>query len=135
MNQYLRGNLIIKPLCAELYHERDIYGRMDPYVKVTLGAQTFKTRTANNQPVNPKWGDALEFRVTSEKEASVSLWDKDTGSRDDFLGETKIPITPVILSKEPVSDWFPINRKDKCTGRVLVSFEFFPQKQQGYAIE
>ena len=41
----MEGTLIIKPTCAKLKYDTEIFGKMDPYAILTIGTQTQKTRT------------------------------------------------------------------------------------------
>lgn len=105
---------------------------MDTYCKINLGGETFQTRTANDQGKTPQWKDALEFRLSGEQTFKVSLWDKDIGGKDDFLGEAVIPILPEMLGKRGYTDWYNLVKKGKSGGKIQLMYEFYSANQQGY---
>ena len=43
------------------------------------------------------------------------MYDKDFGTKDDFIGETLIPISE-ITSKRNVSEWYPVKKRGKDRG-------------------
>lgn len=55
------GTLLIKCINAKLTHDTETFGKMDPYVVVTIGGRKEKTRTHENGGKNPRWGETLRF--------------------------------------------------------------------------
>ena len=53
----MQGQLTVKPTCAKLKYDTEWFGRMDPYVILTLGTQTFKTHAAKDASKTPTWTD------------------------------------------------------------------------------
>ncbi|GAB4828752.1 Protein C2-DOMAIN ABA-RELATED 7 [Ancistrocladus abbreviatus] len=68
----------------------------DPYVLVTMGTQKLKTRTVKDN-CNPEWNDELTLAV-SDPDAPITLmvYDKDTFTKDDKMGEANIDIKPYL---------------------------------------
>ncbi|KAG8129456.1 hypothetical protein E2320_016152 [Naja naja] len=66
-----------------------IKGKSDPYVKVRLGGQKFRSRVIK-EDLNPRWSEIYEVIVsnTPGQEVEFDLYDKDV-DRDDFLGREK----------------------------------------------
>ena len=60
----------------------------------------------------------------------IALWDKDDGSKDDYICETNVSLLE-IFQKKTFSNWFPVARKGKPAGQVMIAFEFFPAGSQG----
>ena len=59
----------------------------DPYCKLSLGKEKFKSKS-KSETINPKWRESFDFNWYEEfdSELEVSVWDKDVGSKDDFMG-------------------------------------------------
>uniref|UniRef100_A0A8C6VD29 Extended synaptotagmin-1 n=1 Tax=Naja naja TaxID=35670 RepID=A0A8C6VD29_NAJNA len=100
-----------------------IKGKSDPYVKVRLGGQKFRSRVIK-EDLNPRWSEIYEVIVsnTPGQEVEFDLYDKDV-DRDDFLGRCKIPLKRVLISKF-VDEWLPL--EDVKSGRLHVKLECLP---------
>ncbi|KAL4316749.1 hypothetical protein HN51_070693 [Arachis hypogaea] len=68
----------------------------DPYVVIKMGKQKLKTRVIKRD-VNPEWNEDLTLSVV-DPHASVSLtiYDHDTFSKDDKMGDAEFEILPFI---------------------------------------
>ncbi|XP_063149752.1 extended synaptotagmin-1 isoform X2 [Candoia aspera] len=100
-----------------------IKGKSDPYVKVRLGGQKFRSRVIK-EDLNPRWSEIYEVIVSNipGQEVEFDLYDKDV-DRDDFLGRCKIPLKRVLSSKF-VDEWLPL--EDVKSGRLHVKLECLP---------
>lgn len=82
------GTLFIRCINAKLTHDTETFGRMDPYVKVTINGVTHKTQTHNSGGKNPRWEETLKFKLQgTEDEVHISVWDEDM-TKDDLVGDT-----------------------------------------------
>jgi Ca2+-dependent lipid-binding protein len=61
----------------------------DPYCKIALGKERYKSKHISNT-VNPKWRESFDFYWYEELDSilEMTLWDKDVG-KDDFMGRYK----------------------------------------------
>ena len=110
------GNLVIKPTCAKLKYDTEYFGKMDPYAILTIGNQTYKTHTANDAGKNPTWVESFTFNISSnDTQVYIKLYDKDWGSKDDFICEGSVSLMEV-MQKGQVSGWYPLTRKGKKAG-------------------
>ncbi|XP_074579972.1 protein C2-DOMAIN ABA-RELATED 3-like isoform X2 [Curcuma longa] len=74
---------------------RDATGS-DPYVVVRMGNQKLKTSVKKNN-VNPIWNEDLTLTVSNPLQpVKLVLYDKDTFSRDDKMGDAEIDIEPFV---------------------------------------
>ncbi|GER37287.1 calcium-dependent lipid-binding family protein [Striga asiatica] len=80
----------------------------DPYVILTLGSQSMKTRVIKNN-LNPVWNESLMLSIPeSIPPLKLLVYDKDTFSTDDFMGNAEIDIQP-LLSAAKASESSSIN--------------------------
>ncbi|OIV99113.1 hypothetical protein TanjilG_32372 [Lupinus angustifolius] len=70
----------------------------DPYVILSLGHQSVKTRVIKNN-LNPVWNESLMLSIPENiPPLKVLVYDKDTFSTDDYMGEAEIDIQPLVLA-------------------------------------
>ena len=88
-------------------------GKSDPYAIVTVGNQTFKTRTIDND-LNPKWNEFYEAVVqsASSQRVRVELYDEDPGNADDELGRVSLELDDV-RAKGMIDAWYPLEGAEK----------------------
>ncbi|KAF7834540.1 protein C2-DOMAIN ABA-RELATED 4 [Senna tora] len=68
----------------------------DPYVVVRAGKQRLKTRIIKKD-VNPEWNEDLTLSVTDpERPIKLTVYDHDTFSKDDKMGDAEFEIGPFI---------------------------------------
>ena len=126
------GQLIISVHKAKDIEKKGMFGKADPYVKLTLGKETTKFETVKNN-YNPEWDFKAIFDVdhnTSDK-LTIEVFDDDFG-KDDSLGNTFLDVIAVQKNKQLLNKWIPL---EKCkSGQILLSAEFIPAaivKEQG----
>ncbi|CAI0374208.1 unnamed protein product [Linum tenue] len=93
----------------------DPNGLSDPYVKLQLGKQRFKTKVVKKN-LNPTWGEEFSFKVEDLKEELViCVLDEDKYFNDDFVGQLKIPVSKVFDSenKSLGTSWYSLKPKTK----------------------
>ena len=123
------GQLIIKPICAKLTYDTETFGSMDCYAKITVGGSTYKTDKAHDQGTNPNWEATFTFRVNGDQLAYVQIYDQDDGSADDFVGECQVELQQVYATRN-VNKWFPLTRKGRSSGQIMMNLEFYPDGGQ-----
>ncbi|XP_055806565.1 protein C2-DOMAIN ABA-RELATED 1-like [Solanum dulcamara] len=68
----------------------------DPYVVVSMGKEKLKTRVVKRN-VNPEWNEDLTLCIAEPiLPIKLQVYDKDTFSRDDNMGDAEIDIVPFI---------------------------------------
>ncbi|KAL9392060.1 hypothetical protein Peur_015980 [Populus x canadensis] len=82
----IRGvNLAVRDVCSS-----------DPYVVVKMGKQKLKTRVIKKN-INPEWNDDLTLSIVDPKlPVSIRVYDKDTFSLDDKMGDAEFDISQFI---------------------------------------
>ncbi|WMV41877.1 hypothetical protein MTR67_035262 [Solanum verrucosum] len=70
----------------------------DPYVILSLGSQSVKTRVIKNN-LNPVWNEKLMLSIPENvPPLKMLVYDKDTFTTDDFMGEAEIDIEPLVTA-------------------------------------
>uniref|UniRef100_A0AAZ3PA73 C2 domain-containing protein n=1 Tax=Oncorhynchus tshawytscha TaxID=74940 RepID=A0AAZ3PA73_ONCTS len=97
--QLWRGIVSISLIEAHDLQPMDANGFSDPYVKFRLGHQKYKSKTIP-KTLNPQWREQFDFHLYEEQGGfiDITVWDKDAGKKDDFMGRCSIDLSP--LSKE-----------------------------------
>ncbi|XP_071012110.1 multiple C2 and transmembrane domain-containing protein 1-like isoform X2 [Oncorhynchus clarkii lewisi] len=97
--QLWRGIVSISLIEAHDLQPMDANGLSDPYVKFRLGHQKYKSKTIP-KTLNPQWREQFDFHLYEEQGGfiDITVWDKDAGKKDDFMGRCSIDLSP--LSKE-----------------------------------
>ncbi|KAL5553213.1 hypothetical protein UlMin_040614 [Ulmus minor] len=68
----------------------------DPYVVINMGNQKLKTKVIKNN-CNPEWNDELTLSVSNlQTPITLTVYDKDTLTEDDKMGDAEIDIKPYI---------------------------------------
>ncbi|CAL9708204.1 unnamed protein product [Knipowitschia caucasica] len=97
--QLWRGIVSISLIEGRGLQPMDANGLSDPYAKFRMGHQKYKTKTMP-KTLNPQWREQFDFHLYEEQGGyvDVTVWDKDAGKKDDFMGRCTINLS--FLSKE-----------------------------------
>lgn len=123
--------LLVRVIEARDIPPMDPNGFSDPYVKLQLGKQRFKTKVVK-KCLNPSWCEEFAFRVDDLKEELlISVLDEDKYFNDDFVGQIKVPVSRVFDApdKSLGTAWYtlqPKNKKakNKDCGEILLTICF-----------
>jgi hypothetical protein len=106
-------------------------GKSDPYVKLQLGSQTFKSTCIQNA-LDPVWQPAqrYEFEVVHVQKdvLQISVFDQDTWNRDDLLGTVSVPVSRFeSQSDQVVSETLALEvpseyESQKCNATITLEF-------------
>ncbi|XP_046494977.1 extended synaptotagmin-3 isoform X2 [Equus quagga] len=119
------GVIRVHLLEAEKLAQKDnflgIRGKSDPYAKVSIGLQHFRSRTIYKN-LNPAWNEVFEFIVyeVPGQDLEVDLYDEDP-DKDDFLGSLQICLGDVMTNRV-VDEWFVLN--NTTSGRLHLRLEW-----------
>ncbi|XP_027185451.1 C2 and GRAM domain-containing protein At1g03370 [Coffea eugenioides] len=107
--------LLVRVIEARDIPPMDPNGFSDPYVKLQLGKQRFKTKVVK-KCLNPSWCEEFAFRVDDLKEELlISVLDEDKYFNDDFVGQIKVPISRVFDAPDNSlgTAWYTLQPKNK----------------------
>jgi len=120
------GTVVFRPLEAKFNEDNNWVMKMNPYCKIKVGHHTGKSSVSHHGGKNPQWTDAISLdRKHGEQFAKLKMKDKDRISRDDRIGEAKIPLD-VALAKGTSDQWFNLYHKDKVVGEIHIAIDFHP---------
>lgn len=128
--------LLVRVIEARNIPAMDPNGFSDPYVKLQLGKQRFKTKVVK-KCLNPSWCQDFTFKVDDMKEELImSVMDEDKYSIDDFIGQVKVPISRIFDTKDKSlgTTWYPLQPKNKksknkdYSGDILLTICFYQNK-------
>uniref|UniRef100_A0A3Q0QS38 Multiple C2 and transmembrane domain containing 1 n=1 Tax=Amphilophus citrinellus TaxID=61819 RepID=A0A3Q0QS38_AMPCI len=93
--QLWRGIVSIALIEGRNLSPMDPNGLSDPYVKFRLGPQKYKSKT-----LSPQWREQFDLHLYEETGGvlEITVWDRDTGRRDDFIGRCQLDLS--TLAKE-----------------------------------
>ncbi|AES64583.2 putative C2 domain, GRAM domain-containing protein [Medicago truncatula] len=123
--------LVVRVIEAMNLPPTDPNGLSDPYVRLQLGKQRFRTKVIKKS-LNPKWDEEFSFKVDDLKEELVvSVMDEDKFLIDDFVGQLKVPMSLVFDEeiKSLGTAWYSLQPKSKKTkykepGEIRLSVYF-----------
>eukprot|EP00004_Rigifila_ramosa_P004017 TRINITY_DN143_c0_g1_i8.p1 TRINITY_DN143_c0_g1~~TRINITY_DN143_c0_g1_i8.p1 ORF type:complete len:295 (-),score=52.98 TRINITY_DN143_c0_g1_i8:298-1140(-) len=120
------GRLQIQIVEGRNLRDKDLFGKMDPYVIVQLGNQKFRTKTHKNGGKSPSWNETFNFNVADNMVTMpivLTLMDDDIGA-DDFIGAISIPVNTLIL--KPFTDaWYTtLSKHNKPVGEIHTIVRF-----------
>uniref|UniRef100_A0A7S2ZXN9 C2 domain-containing protein n=1 Tax=Rhodosorus marinus TaxID=101924 RepID=A0A7S2ZXN9_9RHOD len=102
----------------------DLLDVPDPYCRVYLDdKQIMKTKHKKNDK-SPVWNEKTGVTLTGERQkVRFEVMDKDTLSRDDFVGEAVLEMEE-IESSGTVDRSLPLIRKGKQVGVIFIAVNF-----------
>jgi hypothetical protein len=125
------GSIIFKPIEANLTHNTDLIGKMNPYCAVNVGGTMFKGQVCKKGGKHPIWNDSITIpTIGTESTAIVDVMDKDRITHDDHIGSFVLDLTEV-QSLGQVSKWYPLSYKNKPAGEILIEAMFQPESSLG----
>jgi len=121
------GTFTFRPIQANLTHDTDWLGKMDPYCSYRVGATKIKGPVCRNGGKFPKWEDAtVNVPAPNDNSMVVDLMDKDKILHDGNIGTFVIDLLE-IQSRGRVSKWYPVYHHKKPAGEILMEAAFNPE--------
>merc|ERR1711915_1076329 len=118
------GQVKITVFKAKDIEKKGMFGKADPYVKLTLDNEKAKSATVKNNH-NPEWNFEAIFNISDKTSQNLNLavFDYDIG-KDDSLGSAVIDMRKLQEQQLLLNQWINL---DKCkSGEVLISADFIP---------
>lgn len=115
----------VSVVSARSLYDTNVFSKMDPYVKVTMGGQIYKTRTAKNQGKTPTWNQTFTFDYVGESTIRFQVFDNDVMS-DDYIGMADVALLPILSSPgRTYASEIELSRdKGKFAGNLRATIQF-----------
>ncbi|RLN05208.1 C2 and GRAM domain-containing protein [Panicum miliaceum] len=107
--------LTVRVIEARNLRAMDSNGFSDPYVKLQLGKQRFKTKVIKMN-LNPTWDQEFSFLVGDVRDVlKLDVYDEDILQMDDFLGQLRVPLEDVLAAEDLSlgTQWYQLLPKGK----------------------
>jgi serine/threonine-protein phosphatase 2B regulatory subunit len=101
-----------------------MFGKADPFAKVTVGQQSFTTKPVVGGGKNPVWDAEFSFEIKTEKEMVVEVLSKEEVGSDKFMGRFSVSILDWIASGGFDGDIDVLDMSDKNVGKMTLSVKF-----------
>lgn len=123
--------LLVRVIEAKNIPAMDPNGFSDPYVKLSLGKQKFRSKVVK-KCLNPSWCEEFAFRVDDLKEELIiSVLDEDKYFNDDFVGQIKFQVSQVFEANDKSlgTAWYTLQprhkkAKNRDCGQILLTICF-----------
>ncbi|KAK7929725.1 hypothetical protein WMY93_006120 [Mugilogobius chulae] len=98
-SQLWRGIVSIALIEGRNLTPMDPNGLSDPYARFRLGHQKYRSKTVP-KTLDPQWREQFDLHLYEEtgEVLEITVWDRDTGRRDDFIGRCQLDLS--TLAKE-----------------------------------
>lgn len=113
------GTFVFKPIEANLTHNTEWIGKMDPYCAFIVGNKRINTQVCKKGGKHPHWNDSVSIPITTESKITVELMDKDKITKDDHIGSFMIDLQEIETTGK-LSKWYPVYYKNKPAGEILL---------------
>lgn len=109
------GSVTIRVLNAQNLDNKGLLSKSDPYILLELGEQEVKTKHKDDT-LNPVWEEEFKMSVEADEQAvSLSLWDKNTVKKDNFMGYSYLLFDDCLQGQETRKT---VEVLGGCTGQV-----------------
>ncbi|KAJ0411663.1 hypothetical protein ATCC90586_004132 [Pythium insidiosum] len=116
--------LSVKVLRALDLKKLGLMDTADPYVKLTIGTQTYQTKVHEKGGKNPEFNESFEFSIATEKEMVVEVLDKEAGGNDRFMAQAKVDIVPWLAKGGFEGDLELLDAENQPGGKLAVVSKF-----------
>jgi len=112
------GTVVFKPIEANITHNTELIGKMDPYCLFHVGTQKIKGQVCRKGGKHPQWEDSIVIPITNQPTCVVDLKDKDI-LHDDKIGTFEVDLREVETQGR-LKKWYPLFYKEKPAGEILI---------------
>lgn len=115
--------LTIRPLCASLQHDVDLFGKQDPYCVITFGTQQWRSEICKSGGKTPAWNDEGTFVVQPGVDLiRFALFDDKLIGADKLIAEGVMPVDKILSFSSPFEEKIPVTFKTQPCGYLQLRF-------------
>lgn len=121
--------LIIRPKTGAFLKDYDTMGKMDPFIRITIGSEVLQTETAQNQGKNPVWKTPLNFKLTTAHYNQPDMvailfeaFDEDV-TTNEFIGKATVKLSQIRSKPNESTTIELFDNRNKPVGTIDVQFE------------
>ncbi|KAJ8493699.1 hypothetical protein OPV22_015420 [Ensete ventricosum] len=104
--------------CSKL-KDTEWISRQDPYVFLEYATTKFRTRPCTDGGRNPRFEEKTTLSlIEGLREISVSVWNSNMVSHDDFIGSGRVQLSKVLADGYDDSSWSLQSRSGRYSGEV-----------------
>ncbi|KAL5211398.1 hypothetical protein ABZP36_022245 [Zizania latifolia] len=124
----VHGTLEMLLVGAKRLENTDYLCNMDPYAILKCRSQEQRSSIASGKGSNPEWNENFVFTVSDRAtELLIKLLDSDTGSTDDFVGESTIPLEALYTEGTISPNAYNVVKGEHYYGEIKVGLTFTPE--------
>ena len=117
------GKLEVVAFGAELTRDCEWFGKMSPYLEVTIGEFTQQTNKHVKGGKKPDWEEQeLPFQLNNDTEITFVVWDYEPSGNHDEVGGATVQLKNIPTGGNVMT--LPIFWNKKQVGRVRMGFRF-----------
>ncbi|KAK1292677.1 putative ADP-ribosylation factor GTPase-activating protein AGD11 [Acorus calamus] len=110
--------------CSKL-RDTEWISRQDPYVCLEYANTKFRTKTCTDGHKNPSFQEKFTFSlIEGLRELNVSVWNSNTLTFDDFIGNGKVQLQKVLSQGYDDSPWQLMSKHGKYAGEVRLIMHY-----------
>jgi len=108
-----QGTIVLEIVEANGLAGRTAGGSCNPYIKIRLGEQKFKTKIIDKN-LNPRWKETFKLSGLQDldQELSLFVFDYERGTKDEFLGMVNFTMNQISRRKE-IDGWFALEKENR----------------------
>ncbi|KAL5718419.1 c-5 sterol desaturase [Ranunculus cassubicifolius] len=128
-----RGTLQVLLVGAKGLENTDFLCNMDPYAVLKYRSHEQKSTVASGKGSDPEWNETFVFNINgSDSTLDIKLYDSDSGSGDDFVGEASIPLDTIFEEGSLPATSFNVCKEQEYCGEIRLSLTFTPAAEDAY---
>ncbi|XP_030928399.1 elicitor-responsive protein 3-like [Quercus lobata] len=125
-----QGTLEVLLVTAKDLNNTDFFSKMDPFVILTCRTQEQRSTVSSGQGSEPQWNENFVFTISDgASELNLKIMDKDTFTKDDFVGEATIPLEPVFMEGSLRPTAYSVVKDGEYCGEIRVGLTFTPESE------